>query len=119
MDESIEVSAGEDSRMLSFFRVCAYIELAMVMVFTVLNFMIGFKGPESVAHLPTVLLIPICVLVFAGAFSFFALWPAMMWHCMVVNKTTAGKKVLWMVLLLFTMFVGVLVYYFITIEAER
>jgi hypothetical protein len=104
--------------MALFFRVCAYALLAAVVILMVLNVIIIVKGPQSISNLPTVLLAPIGLFAFAGGFAFFALWPAMMWHCLVVNKTTIARKALWFILVLFTLFIGTLIYYFVAIEAE-
>ena len=108
----------QNIRMLIFYRFCAAALLAAILVVMSVKLLIALRGPASVDNLPTALIFPMGLIGAVGAFAFFALWPCMMWHCLVVNKATPIKKIFWFMLLLFTLFVGTLVYYGVEIEAE-
>lgn len=70
-------------------------------------------GPEILSRAPWVVKIPLGIIGAAGAFGFFALWLGMIWHCATVWHVGAGRKIGWLLLLLLTMPIGSLVYYFV------
>ena len=81
-----------------------------------MNLVVAKSGAASVNNLPAVVKIPVSLLGAAGALGIFALWPGMMWHCVVVRKTTVPRKIGWMLLLLLTIPVGALIYYFLVFD---
>jgi hypothetical protein len=110
---------SENARMLFFYRVCGWTLLSAVFLLIVLNLLVLAKGAASVTALPGVLIAPIGIIGAAGALACMVLWPSMMWHCLVVSKASTTQKALWFALLLFTVPLGTVIYYFVEIEAER
>ena len=114
-----EPFADLGSPIFFFFRVCGWMLLSAVLLLLVLNLLVLARGAESITTLPAVFMSPIGIVGAAGALSCMALWPSMMWHCLVVNKSSVTQKALWFALLIFTIPLGAVIYYFVVIEAER
>jgi hypothetical protein len=69
-------------------------------------------GPEILSRVPWIVKILLGLVGAGGAFGFFALWLGMIWHCSAVWRVGTGRKIRWLLLLLLTMPIGSLIYYF-------
>ena len=96
-----------------FFRFAAWSLTTLIVLGVALN-LVAFKGgSELVNHLPVLVKIPIALIGAAGTLGLFALWPSMMWHCVVINRGSLIGRAAWLISLLLTIPLATLAYYFI------
>jgi hypothetical protein len=101
-----------------FYRISAWSLMAAFIVILVLDVLVVNSGASSVENLPIIVKLPLSLIGAVGVLSLFALWPGMIWHCLTVHRTSIAKKALWIVLLLLTIPLGSIVYYFSVFKRE-
>ena len=105
-----------------FYRITAWIFLAIVVAFGILTGLSATIGAERLNNLAlnhpsiTVLLGTIGAI---GAFSIVALWIGMMSNCLSVSDLSLTSKIAWFLLILFTNMLGALIYYFVIYRREE
>jgi hypothetical protein len=101
-----------------FYRISAWSLIAAFIVVLTLDVVVVKFGASSVDNLPLLAKFPLSLIGAVGALSLFALWPGMIWHCLTVYRSSAARKAGWIALLLLTIPLGSLAYYFSVFKRE-
>jgi hypothetical protein len=102
-----------------FCRAAAWCLVVLLVAAVVLNVVAVFGGASAFNALPAISKLPLGLLGALGALSLFGLWPAMMWHCATSYPGGILGKLMWFLMLLFTIPVGTLAYYFVVFEPRQ
>lgn len=105
---------------LLFYRISAWSLITAVIMALALDLVVILKGPEAVNDLPIGFKLPISFVGAVGTLGLFALWPGMIWHCLVVSTASLGRKIAWLLFLLLTIPIAALLYYFnVFVESQQ
>jgi hypothetical protein len=108
-----------DMKIALLYRVSAWSLVAAVVIGLSLNLVVAKAGAASVNNLPVLIKLPLSLIGAAGALGLFALWPGMIWHCLVVHKGRVATRIGWIVLLLLTIPFGALTYYYLVFQKAQ
>jgi hypothetical protein len=109
----------DDLRIRTFYRLSAWCLIAAFVGNFLLFLMFSLLGPQAFEKTPSIVKFILGIVGAAGAFGFFALWLGMIWYCLAVWRVGIAKKIGWFLLLLVTMPLGSLVYYFVVFEQAK
>jgi len=106
-------------RIRSFYRFsarCFIITLTLMFSVSVVAFLVGRPGLND---LPFALVFPMGTLGALCAVLFIPFWIGMMWDCLFLSRLPLYSKVAWFLFIALTVYLGLLVYYFLVFERRN
>ena len=99
----------------SFYRAVAVGTLSTLGIEFVLSFFSAISGYDPMNALdkwPSLIWPPLAALILFLVIGGFVLWVGMIWDCATANQMSVTSRVLWLILVVLTPYLGALIYYF-------
>jgi hypothetical protein len=72
----------------------------------------GYDPTSAVDRWPSLIWLPLMALILFLTIGGFVLWLGMIWDCAVASEMSVRSRVLWLILVIPTPYLGALIYYF-------